>query len=221
VTPLDGFEGVDAALLAVLSRFIVPFGGLLRGRLAAGETLIANGATGAFGTAAAVLLGIAMGAARAVAAGRNFDALGSVAKAAGPLASTVALTGDVEIDAKATRASSGGGAHIAFDMIGNASDPRSTLPALMSLKRNGRLVLMGSMTVDLPIPCTQVMLNNWEILGQFMFPASAHRRLIELVRGGLLDIGAIRPKVFPLAALREAMDAAAEAGNFWVVVARP
>ena len=62
VTPLDGFEGADAAELAALSRFIVPFGGLLRGRLAAGETLIVNGATGAYGTAA-VVLGIAMGAA--------------------------------------------------------------------------------------------------------------------------------------------------------------
>jgi alcohol dehydrogenase len=44
-----------------MARFIVPFGGLLRGRLAAGETLLVNGATGAFGTAA-VLLGVAMGA---------------------------------------------------------------------------------------------------------------------------------------------------------------
>ena len=53
---------------------------------------------------------------------------------------------------------------------------------------------MGSMTVDLPIPYTQVMLNNWEILGQFMYPASAYRRLVDLVRAGLLDLAAIRPR---------------------------
>lgn len=57
VTPADGLEQFDAAQLAVLNRFIVPFGGLRRGRIAAGETLIVNGATGAFGTAA-ILLGI-------------------------------------------------------------------------------------------------------------------------------------------------------------------
>jgi hypothetical protein len=49
------------------------------------------------------------------------------------------------------------------------------------------------------------------ILGQFMYPASAYRSLIELVRAGLLDLRAIRPSVFPLAALPEAMEAAAAA----------
>jgi hypothetical protein len=62
VAPVEGLERLGAAQLAVLNRAIVPFGGLLRGRLAAGETLVVNGATGAYGTAA-VLLGLAMGAA--------------------------------------------------------------------------------------------------------------------------------------------------------------
>ncbi len=72
-------------------------------------------------------------------------------------------------------------------MVGGATDPRSTLAALTSLRRGGRLVLMGSMTVDLPIPYTAVMLNDWEILGQFMYPASAYRRLLDLLRSGLLE----------------------------------
>lgn len=220
VTPLDGLERIDAGQLAALSRFIVPFGGLLRGRLAAGETLVVNGATGAYGTAA-VLLGIAMGAARVIAAGRDPPALAAVAKVAGPRAATVALSGEVALDAKAIREASGGGAHIAFDMVGNASDPRSSLAALTSLKRNGRLVLMVSMTVDLPVPYTTVMLNSWEILGQFMYPASAYRRLIELVRGGLLDLNAITPRIFAFGALHEAMEAAAAANNLEIVVVRP
>src|SRR5271157_3977857 len=220
VTPLDGLDRIDAGQLAALSRFIVPFGGLLRGRLAAGETLVVNGATGAYGTAA-VLLGIAMGAARVIAAGRDPPALAAVAKVAGPRAATVALSGEVALDAKAIREASGGGAHIAFDMVGNASDPRSSLAALTSLKRNGRLVLMGSMTVDLPVPYTTVMLNGWEILGQFMYPASAYRRLIELVRAGLLDLNAIKPRIFASGALHEAMEAAAAANNLEIVVVRP
>jgi alcohol dehydrogenase len=220
VTPLDGLDGRDAAGLAAISRFIVPFGGLLRGRLAAGETLAVNGATGAYGTAA-VLLGVAMGAGRIIAARRNRDALAAVAKAAGPRVAPVALAGEAAADAKAIREASEGGAHIAFDMVGNAADARSTLAALASLRRGGRLVLMGSMKVDLPIPYTQVMLNNWEILGQFMYPASAYRRLVDLIRAGLLDLAAIRPQVFPLTALRDAMEVAAGAGNLEVVVAQP
>lgn len=220
VTPLDGLDRHDAAELAVLSRFIVPYGGLERGRLQAGETLLVNGATGAYGTAA-VLLGLAMGAARVIAAGRNASALQAVASVAGERVATTALTGDVARDAAAIHEAAGGGPHIAFDMVGAASDPRATLAALTSLKRNGRLVLMGSMTVDLPVPYTQVMLNNWEILGQFMYPRDAYRRLVDLVRAGLLDLDAIKPRVFALPELPHAMEAAAAASSLEIVVVRP
>jgi alcohol dehydrogenase len=59
---------------------------------------------------------------------------------------------------------------MALDMVGAACDPNMTLATLRSLSREGRLVLMGSMTVPLPIPYTEVMLNSWEIIGPFMYP---------------------------------------------------
>jgi alcohol dehydrogenase len=220
VTPADGLENLDSTQLVTIGRCIIPFGGLLRGRLAAGETLVVNGATGAYGTAA-VLVAVAMGAGRVIAAGRNAAALEAVARAGGPRVSTVKLTGNVQHDASALRDAAGGGAHMAFDMVGQARDPKATLAALHSLRRGGRLVLMGSMTTDLPIPYTALMLNSWEILGQFMYPVSAYRRLLDLLRAGLLDIGAIRPRVYPLADLPEAMEAATTAGNLECIVMQP
>jgi alcohol dehydrogenase len=220
VTPVDGLDAIESAQLAALSRCVIPFGGLLRGRLAAGETLIVTGASGAYGSAA-VLVALAMGAGRVIAAGRDRAALAAVAQAGGARVTTVALTGDAPADAAALRVSCGGGAHMAFDMVGQAGDPNATLAALHALRRGGRLVLMGSMTTALPVPYTLLMLNNWEILGQFMYPAWAYRRLLDLLRCGLLDISAIRPRVFPLASLRDAMDAALAAGSLECVVARP
>ena len=220
LTPVEGLDRLDSTQLATSARFVVPFGGLTRGRLSAGETLVVTGATGAFGTAA-VLLGLALGAGRVVAAGRNPTALESVARVGGSRVIPVALRGDVQADAGALREAAGGGAHIAFDMVGGATDPRSTLAALMSLRRGGRLVLMGSMTVDLPLPYTAIMLNDWEILGQFMYPASAYGRLAELVRAGLLDLGSLKARAFPLSSLPEAMEAAAQASSLEYVVARP
>lgn len=220
ITPAEDLDAFAAAQLAVLNRFIVPFGGLLRGRLAAGETLVVNGATGAYGTAA-VLLGVAMGAARVLAAGRNEVGLQAVARAGGRRVVTVRLSGNVQADADALRAATGGGAQIAFDMVGQAGDANATLASLNSLRRGGRLVLMGSMTTSLPLSYGDVMRNDWEIIGQFMYPAGAYRRLIELLRAGLLDISAIRPITFPLAALPEAADAAAKASNLECVVVRP
>ncbi len=220
VTPAEGLDHLDAAQLAAIGRCIIPYGGLLRGRLAAGEMLIVNGATGAYG-AAAVLLGIAMGAGRVIAAGRNRTALEAVSRVGGPRVSTVALTGDVKADADALRAGSGGGAHMAFDMVGQAGDPNATLAALHGLRRGGRLVLMGSMTTDLPVPYTTLMLNSWEIIGQFMYPAGAYLRLLDLLRSRLLDITPIRPCAYPLAELPAAMEAAATAGNLEYIVMQP
>jgi len=52
VTPLDGLGDLPAERLAALAKFIVPYGGFLRGGLAAGETVIVNGATGGVGSIA-------------------------------------------------------------------------------------------------------------------------------------------------------------------------
>jgi alcohol dehydrogenase len=196
VTPVDGFDGVDAAQLSVLMRFAVPYGGLLRGRLVAGETLVVTGATGAYGSAA-VLLALALGAARLVAAGRNAQALDDLKRLGGTRVATVVLSGDIKVDAEALRAAAGGGAQMAFDMVGNAREPNATLAALRSLRRGGRLVLMGSMGAPLPISYLEMMLNNLEIIGQFMYPRDAFIRLVALARSGLLDISAIRTRCFP------------------------
>jgi alcohol dehydrogenase len=207
VTPVEGLTHIDSTQLAVLTRYVVPFGGLLRGRLAAGETIIITGATGAYGSAA-VLLALAMGAGRVVAAGRNQSALEAVTTIGGDRVVQVVLTGNIEADSENLRAAAPGGAQMAFDMVGQAKDPNATLAALHSLRRRGRMVLMGSMSAPLPIPYLKLMLNDWEIMGQFMYPADAYQRLLDLVRAGLLDLGAIKPRVFPLGELRKAMEIA-------------
>jgi alcohol dehydrogenase len=226
VTPVDGLDSVDAVKLGVLNRFVVPFGGLLRGRLAPGETLVVNGASGDYGTAA-VLLGIAMGAEGVVAAGRNAAVLDAVVRTAGCRVTSVKLTGDVQTDIAALRAASGGGAHIAYDMVGGAggvgaaSDANSTLASLCSLRRGGRLVLAGNVVPPIPVPYGDVCFNDWEIIGQFMYPSSAYRRLLSLLRAGLFDPDAIKARSFSLASLPEAMDAAEKASNFECVVVQP
>jgi alcohol dehydrogenase len=198
----------------------VPYGGLVRGRLAAGETIVVTGATAAYGRAA-VLLSLALGAGRVVAAGRNGKALDALAKLGGARVATVALSGDVEPDAKALRAAARGGAQMAFDMVGSAQDPNATLAALKSLHRGGRLVLMGSMTVPLPISYLDVMLNNLEIIGQFMYPQDTFMRLVDLARAGLLDLRAIHARSLPLDSLPTAMEAAATAGALECLVVMP
>ena len=99
----------------------------------------------------------------------------------------------------------GGGAHLALDMVGDATNANSTLAALRSLHRQGRLVLMGSMSVPVPVPYMEMMANSWEIIGNFMHPADAYLRLFSLIRAGLLDPRSIRTRTFPLTSLPAAI----------------
>ena len=50
-TPLGAIDAADAGQWCGLGRLLVPYGGFLAGRLQAGETVLVNGATGAFGSA--------------------------------------------------------------------------------------------------------------------------------------------------------------------------
>src|SRR3981081_1442510 len=52
VTPAEDLDELDASQLVTIGRCIIPFGGLLRGRLSAGETLVGKGAAGGYGPAA-------------------------------------------------------------------------------------------------------------------------------------------------------------------------
>jgi alcohol dehydrogenase len=60
-----------------------------------------------------------------------------------------------------------------------------------------------------------------EIIGNFMHPVDAYRRLLAMVRGGRLDLAVIKPEVHPLAELPAAMEAAERAGSLECVVVKP
>ncbi|WP_413810668.1 zinc-binding dehydrogenase [Streptomyces sp. OE57] len=216
VTPIPAeLDDVPSERLAVITRCLVPYGGLRRGRLEPGETVVVNGATGDFGQAA-VYVALAMGAGKVVAAGRNrtvLDRLGKLDRVV-----PVGLTGDVDADAQALRAAAGGGADLGFDMIGGATDTAATESTLVALRRGGRLVLMGSARAPLPVDYTQLMMTNREIIGHFMYPAGAPAQLLKLAAGGLLDLEGIQIATFPLDQLDAAMDKAAESGGPLVVV---
>jgi threonine dehydrogenase-like Zn-dependent dehydrogenase len=116
------------------------------------------------------------------------------------------------------RGAAGGGAHLALDMVGGANDPNSTLAALGAPYRGGRLVLMGSSAVPLPIDYLQPTFNNLEIIGNFMHAQNAYLQLLALARSGQLDLRPIRPKQFRLSDLEAAMAYAATATSLELVV---
>ncbi|GAL10285.1 hypothetical protein JCM19233_1262 [Vibrio astriarenae] len=157
--------------------------------LKAGETVIVNGASGYFGSAA-VLSALAMGA-NVILTGRNHDKL---ARVVGDLGAPkervriVAQTGEFDVDVQALRSAFSLPANKALCMVGQSTDSHSTLVSLHALQRGGQLVVMGSSSSALTLDYNQVLMNNWEIKGNFMYSKEDYLALIGMVKSGLIDL---------------------------------
>ena len=208
VTQLAGLDDRPATELIGLAKLIVPFGGLQRSGLRGGDTIIINGATGYFGSGA-VMLAVAMGAGRVVAVGRKQAALQRLRDAFGPRVLPVVVNGDAAKDVASIRHAACGGADAALDLLGSAKSTSTTLASLRALKRGGRLVLMGSAEVPLELSFREMLANDWEVVGQFMYDRTAPGQLPTLAADGLLDLKKIVVTTFALADFKRAVEAAA------------
>jgi alcohol dehydrogenase len=208
VTPLAFLDDRPATELIGLAKLIVPFGGLQRTGQHGGETIIINGATGYFGSGA-VMLAAAMGAGRIVAVGRRLEVLESLRDKFGPRVIPAIVSGDAGKDLATIRHAAGGSADVALDLLGSAKSTSTTLSCLRALKRGGRLVLMGSAEVPLELSMREMLANDWEVVGQFMYAREAPGQLAKLVAEGLLDLTKIAVTTFNLADFRRAIESAA------------
>ena len=209
VTPLSGLDDRPATELIGLAKLIVPYGGLQRSGLKGGQTVIINGASGYFGSGA-VMLAVAMGAGRVVAVGRKREALERLNEAVGSRVIPAVVAGDDPAKDVATiRHAACGGADVALDLLGQASSTTTTLATLRALKRGGRLVLMGSAAAPLELSFGEMLANDWEVVGQFMYERTAPGRLASLASEGLLDLTKIVVTSFALADFPRAVEAAA------------
>jgi alcohol dehydrogenase len=221
VTPLRGVDHVPPHLLMGIAKLVIPYGGLLRAGVRAGDVVAINGASGFFGSAG-VVAALAMGASRVVAIGRNAATLAELAGKLGPRVRPVALAGaDMAADIAAIREAADGPVDRALDMLGQASTASSTGVTLRSLRRGGRLVLMGSCAQPLTVDFGEMLGNDWEVVGNFMYPKHASASLAALVASGQIDLSVFDVKSFPLTRLPEAIAAASTMCGLEMTVVEP
>src|SRR6185312_6238322 len=109
----------------------------------------------------------------------------------------------------ALQAAAGGPVDVGLDLLGHAASTATTLATLRSLRRGGRLVIMGSASAPLELTFGEMLSNDWEVVGNFMYSKTAPASLTALVASGLLDLTPVRLKRFPLSRLPDAITAAA------------
>lgn len=220
VTGLDVAGPAEAIRWCGLGTCLVPYGGLLAGAFKPGEAVLISGATGNFGSAG-VAVALAMGAACVVAPGRNRAALVDLARRFGPRVRPVELTGDEEVDVAAMRAAAGPVA-LVLDLMPPLPNAAPARAAALTVRPNGRVVLMGGIAADIALPYGWLMRNNVTVRGQWMYPRDAPARLAGLVRAGLLDLGLFETTTFALDDIAAALDfAEANGGAFRTTILRP
>ncbi|MFD5827124.1 alcohol dehydrogenase catalytic domain-containing protein [Lentzea sp. NPDC060358] len=213
----------DPVRWSALSVHTIPYGGLLAGGLAAGETLLVSGATGNLGSSA-VAVALAMGAGHVVVPGRNQAALALLADRFGTRVSPVELTGDDDAD----RAAMGehGPVDLVLDLLPPQAPSSVARTAAMTVREQGRVVLMGGVGMlggaDLALPYPWIMRNSITVRGQWMYPRSANVGMIRLIASGALDLAPERITTFGLNQVNEAVaHAAAHGGPFDRTVLTP
>jgi len=195
---LDFAQG--AAL--ILNYHTAYFALLLRGRLAAGETVLVHGAAGGVGTAS---LQVAKGLGAKTIALVSSEAKEAVAEQAG--ADHTLLLGEGWKDAVLEL--SGGGVDMVLDPVGG---DRFT-DSLRSLREGGRLVVVGFTGGSIPeVRVNRLLLRNTEVVGAgwgaYVMGKPDLNREIGAAVNGMVDAGFIRPIVgerFPLERAAEAL----------------
>ena len=211
----------EAAAWCALGTLMVPYGGLCAAELRPGETVLVNGATGAFGSAG-VAVALGMGVAAVVATGRNQAVLEALARRFGRRVLTVPMTGEEEADRQRILAAAPGPIDCVLDLLPPAANAAQVRAAVLAVRGNGRVVLMGGVGAGLELPYTWLMRNNITVRGQWMYPRAAVPRMVALIRAGLVDLTQFEVTAFALDQVNEAVEhAARRAGPFQMTVLRP
>ena len=215
----------DAARWCALGTLLVPYGGFLAAQLQAGETVLVNGATGSFGSAA-VAVALGMGAACVVATGRNETALADLVRRFGPRVRVVAMRGEEESDRKRILQAAPGAIDCVLDILPPAASAMQVRTAIMAVRPYGRVVLMGGVGMlggaglDLPYPW--MMRNCITLRGQWMYPPHATILMVGLVRAGLVSLDQFEVTAFALDDANAAVaHAASNSGPFRMTVIEP
>jgi alcohol dehydrogenase len=218
IGPLDETQAVS---WCALGTFLVPYGGFVAADLRAGETVVVNGATGAFGSAG-VAVALAMGANCVIATGRNQKALDDLASRFGKRVRPVRMAVDEEEDRNRIVQAAPGPIDCVLDLLPPAATAAQVRAALLTVRPNGRVVLMGGVGEEVAVPYAWLMRNCVTIHGQWMYSRDAIPRMVAMVRSGLVKLDDFEAKCFGLVDVNDAIaHAAANAGPFRMTVIRP
>jgi propanol-preferring alcohol dehydrogenase len=110
---------------------------------------------------------------------------------------------NVERIDKEVRKLTGGGADVAFEVIGN---PVTMQAAFSTLRKGGRLVIVGYSNKSVELPASKIMYFEMEVIGSLGCRPVDYPRIIELARLGKIKVKELVTAKFPLEKINDAFD---------------
>ncbi len=218
---LGPLSDAEAVSWCAFGNFAVAYGGFVAVNLQPGETVLVNGATGAFGSGG-VAVALAMGAGTVIATGRNQQALDDLVRRYGKRVRPVPMVADEERDRQAILDAAAAPIDCVLDLLPPAATPAQVRAALLTVRPYGRVVLMGGVRQDVAVPYDWLMRHCITIHGQWMYRRDAVPRLIALVRSGQLSLANHEATCFSLDKVNDAIaHAAASASPFSMTILQP
>lgn len=196
------------------------YSALRKASVSAGQTVLINGSTGTLGLGA-VMLALAMGATKVLGIARNRQLLERV-RQLDPARVHVLSIGDQPIDEWVHGHTDGLGVDVFIDAVGPGAPHQISVDGIKSLRRGGRMVDIGGMSEDLPLPMFQLMCYQISVIGSLWFTVAEGQDMAEMAAAGTLDLTVFDQEVFPLSKVNDALDALeARRGGFTNVVVTP
>lgn len=205
----DTGHGVEPAVLTRLGHIGTGHEALRRGGFEPGRTVLVTGATGLLGVST-VMLALAMGAGRVVAAGRRADVLARL-HSLSPRRVHAVTVGD-----PAKLAQEAQGADVLVECMGRPKDDSILNAGIAALRPGGSAVLVGG-GGPFQVSYGDLLMRDIVVRGSLWFPRRAIADILALIGAGALDLTTIKARRFPLDQANEAMEAAAasdRAGGF-------
>lgn len=181
------------------------YSALRKAQFAPGQTVLIDGGTGTLGLGA-VLLALAMGAAKIFATGRNKALLDKLHALATdrivPIPLGTRPTAEVVMEA-----TGGYGVDVLIEALGPNAPVSSVLDSFNALRRGGKAINVGGVADPIPLEPFPLMCLQKSYIGSLWFTTAEGQDMADMAAAGTLNLKVFEHERFALDQVNEALDA--------------
>ncbi|SEA86868.1 alcohol dehydrogenase catalytic domain-containing protein [Variovorax sp. YR216] len=193
------------------------YSALKKAQFCPGQTVLIDGATGTLGLGA-VILALAMGAAKIFGTGRNKVLLEKL-RALDPSRIVPISLGEKPTAEVVMAATEGYGVDVLIETLGPNAPVSNVIDSFNALRRGGKAINIGGVADPIPLEPFPLMCLQKSYIGSLWFTTAEGQDMADMAASGTLNLGVFEHERFKLDQVNEALDAVEQrTGGFTNVV---